>query len=175
MSKYYRFHDKNFLGNHKCTASHYITVGHVHFSKIFFSFDPWVLPQFQLSHSLVLYRMKFACRTAMTTVYIDHDDVIKWKHFPHHWPFVRGIHQSPVNSPHKGQWRGALMFSLMYTWINGWVNNHEAGDLRGHHAHYDITVMSVRYEDMNSHTPQWMNFSTVCMTCNVPWYFIYVQ
>ena len=42
-----------------------------------------------------------------------HDDVIKWKHFPHHWPFVRGIHQSPVNSPHKGQWRGALMLSLI--------------------------------------------------------------
>ena len=38
-----------------------------------------------------------------------HDDVIKWKHFPRYWPFVRGIHRSPVNSPHKGQWRGALM------------------------------------------------------------------
>ena len=32
------------------------------------------------------------------------------KHFPRYWPFVRGIHRSPVNSPHKGQWRGALMF-----------------------------------------------------------------
>ena len=41
-----------------------------------------------------------------------HDDVIKWKHFPRYWIFVRGIHRSPVNSPHKGQWRGALMFSL---------------------------------------------------------------
>ena len=39
-----------------------------------------------------------------------HDDVIKWKHFPRYWPFVRGIHRPPVNSPHKGQWRGALMF-----------------------------------------------------------------
>ena len=37
--------------------------------------------------------------------------VNKWKHFPRYWPFVRGIHRSPVNSPHKGQWRGALMFS----------------------------------------------------------------
>ena len=44
-----------------------------------------------------------------------HDDVIKWKHFPHYWPFVRGIHWSPVNSPHKDQWRGALMFSLICT------------------------------------------------------------
>ena len=42
-----------------------------------------------------------------------HDDIIKWKHFPHYWPFVRGIHRSPVNSPHKGQWHGALMFSLI--------------------------------------------------------------
>ena len=37
-----------------------------------------------------------------------HNDVIKRKHFPRYWPFVRGIHQSPVNSPHKGQWRGVF-------------------------------------------------------------------
>ena len=42
---------------------------------------------------------------------------------------------------HKSQWRGALMLSLICAWINGWVNNHEAGDLRRHHAHYDVTVM----------------------------------
>ena len=42
-----------------------------------------------------------------------HDDVIEWQHFPRYWPFVRGIHQSPVNSPYKGQWRGGLMFSLI--------------------------------------------------------------
>ena len=70
-----------------------------------------------------------------------HDDVIKWKHFPRYWPFVRGIHRSPVNSPHKGQWRGALMFSLICVWINGWVNNREAGDLRRYRAHYNVTVM----------------------------------
>ena len=71
----------------------------------------------------------------------QHDDVIKWKHFPRYWPFVRGIHRLPVNSPHKGQWRRALMFSLICTWINSWVNNHEAGDLRCHHTHYDVIVM----------------------------------
>ena len=42
-----------------------------------------------------------------------HDNVIKWKHFPRNWPFVRGIHRSPVNSTHKVQWRRALMFSLI--------------------------------------------------------------
>ena len=71
-----------------------------------------------------------------------HDDVIKWKHFPRYWPFGRGIHRSPGNSPHKGQWRGALMFSLICTWINAWVNNREAGDLRRRCTHYDVTVMS---------------------------------
>ena len=44
----------------------------------------------------------------------SHDDVIKWKHFPRYWPFVRGIHRPPVNSPREGQWRGALIFSLIY-------------------------------------------------------------
>ena len=71
----------------------------------------------------------------------SNDDVIKWKHFPCHWSFVWGIHRSPMNSPHKGQWRGALMFSLICVWINGWVNNREAGDLRSYHAHNDVTVM----------------------------------
>ena len=70
-----------------------------------------------------------------------HDDVIKWKKFLRYWPFVRGIHRSPVNSPHKGQWHGALMFSLICVWINGWVNHHEAGDMRRYRAHYDGTVM----------------------------------
>ena len=70
-----------------------------------------------------------------------HDDVIKWKHFPRYWPFVRGIHRSPVNSPHKGQWRGALVLSLICVWINGWVNNRDAGDLSRYRAHYDVIVM----------------------------------
>ena len=45
------------------------------------------------------------------------DDAIRWKHFPRYWPFVRGIHRAPVNSTHKGHWRGALMFSLIFAWI----------------------------------------------------------
>ena len=81
-------------------------------------------------------------------VYVDtasqnHDDVIKWKHFPRNWPFVRGIHRSPVNSPHKGQWRGALMFTLICARINGWVNTREAGDLRRYRPHYDVIVMMI--------------------------------
>ena len=74
---------------------------------------------------------------------LSHDDVIKWKHFPCYWPFVREIHRSPLISPRKGQWRGALMFSLICAWINGWVNNYQDDDLRRHRAHYDVTVMEI--------------------------------
>ena len=84
---------------------------------------------------------------------IDHDDVIKWKHFPRYWPFVRGIHRSPVNSPHKGQWRGALMLSLICARISSWVNNGEAGDLGRNRAHYDVTVMSDLDFVLWSHVP----------------------
>ena len=70
-----------------------------------------------------------------------HDDVIKWKHFPRYWPFMREIHWSPGDSPHKDQWRRALMFSLICVWINAWVNNREAGDFRRHRAHYGVIVM----------------------------------
>ena len=97
-----------------------------------------------------------------------HDDVIKWKHCPRYWPFVREIHRSQLNSLHKGQWRGALMFSLICAWINGWVNNHEAGDLRRHRTHYDVIVMS--------HTCLWVFHLIVCESVNsctlVPEYIV---
>ena len=88
-------------------------------------------------------RRIFPLCNSIPSLYLLHDDVIKWKHFPRNWPFVREIHRSPVNFPHKGQWRGALMFSLIYAWINDWVNNREAGDLRRQHGHYDVIVMLI--------------------------------
>ena len=54
---------------------------------------------------------------------------------------MREIHRSPMKSPHKGQWRGALMFSLICAWTNGRVSNRVAGDLRHYRAHYGVTVM----------------------------------
>ena len=89
--------------------------------------------------------------------YSFHYDVIKWKHFPRYWQFVRGIHRSPVNSLYKGQWGGALMFSLICTQINGWVNNGKAGDLRRQRAHYDVTVMHDIYNDhLTKHDKLWL-------------------
>ena len=58
-----------------------------------------------------------------------HDDVIKWKQFLRYWTFVSVLHRSPVDSPHKAQWRGALVFSLTYAWTNNWANNRNAGGL----------------------------------------------
>ena len=80
----------------------------------------------------VLARIFLGCSLAHWQLYDYHiarEDVIKWKHYPLYWPFVRGIHRSPVNSPHKGQRRRNLMFSLICAWING-LNNREASDLR---------------------------------------------
>ena len=102
----------------------------------------------------------------------DHDDVIKWKHFPRYWPFVRGIHRSPVNSAHKGQLRGASIFSLICAWINNWVNNGEAGDLRRHRSHYDVIVMMIinvnRPLRTATHQQEWWQ-----MTCvpSIQWRF----
>ena len=84
----------------------------------------------------------------LTQIYID-----IWRHLPTTlWHYqmetfsallaiLRGIHRSPVNFPHKGQWRRVLMFSLIYAWIKCSVNNREAGDLRRHRAHYEAIVM----------------------------------
>ena len=92
-----------------------------------------------------------------------HDDVVKWKHFPRHWPFVREIHRSPVNFPHKGQWRGALMFYSICAFINGWVNNGEAGDLRRHRAHHDVSVM---FADLWCRmTAGWQVTFEICFAC----------
>ena len=76
-----------------------------------------------------------------TEAWVTHNDVTKWKHFPRYWPFMKGIQRSSVDSPKKGQWRGALIFSLICAWTNGWANNWCVGDLRCHRAYYSVTVM----------------------------------
>ena len=105
--------------------------------------------------------------------YIYHDDVIKWKNFPRYWPFVRGIHRSPVNSPHKGQWRGALIFSLICAWINVWVNNREAGGLRCHCVHYDdIVMIGSVFHNRNDNMIIFLKYTRKCLD---EWNFIYLS
>ena len=55
------------------------------------------------------------------------------------------------NSPARDRWiphtkasdAKLLMFSLIFAWINGWLNNRKAGDLRRHRAHYYVIVMEI--------------------------------
>ena len=130
--------------------------------------------------NLVFY-LKYRAKTICTSLFFpmglyqaqwnicqqQNDDVIKGRHFSRHWPFVRGIHRSPVNSLHKGQWRGALVFSLICVWINVWVNNREVDDLRRHRAHYNITVMiKMKYANHAIHTQaqrhwQWLTYHEI--------------
>ena len=44
------------------------------------------------------------------------------------------------------------MFSLICVWINSWVNNREAGDLRRHRGHYDVIVMSTKVVSHERHS-----------------------
>ena len=55
--------------------------------------------------------------------------------------FCVEIHRWPVKSPHKSQWRGALVFSMISAWTNSWASNGYAGDLRRHRAHYNVIVI----------------------------------
>ena len=76
----------------------------------------------------------------------NHVNASWWRHqmktFSALLAFVRGIHRSPVNYPHKGQWRGNLIFSLICAWTNGWGDNRSTGDLRRHRAQYDVIVVT---------------------------------
>ena len=77
----------------------------------------------------------------------------------------------PVNSPHKGQWRGALMFSLICVWINGWVNNREAGDLRRYRVHYDVIVMIINHVVNNIKNIVWTRMvNCLCVTRGLFWW-----
>ena len=80
-------------------------------------------------------------RSRHLCIYTYHNKVVRQKHFLRYWPFVRETHRSPVKSPHKGQWRGAVMFSMICAWINGWVNNRHTSDLRRHGPYYGVIVM----------------------------------
>ena len=92
----------------------------------------------------------------------NHDDVTKWKHFPRYWPFVRGIHRSPVTSPHEGEWHGALVFCLIYIWTNGWANTRDAADLRRHRTHYDVNLMCIPTITVTVSVSHWGRVTHLC-------------
>ena len=115
----------------------------------------WIPGWLQIStNKCYLWSAVFCVRCAFSTIaswssVVVIIDASWWRHqmetFSALLAILRGIPRSPVNSPHKGQWRGALMFSLICAHIYGWVNNREAGDLRRFRAHYEVSVMMSTY------------------------------
>ena len=82
----------------------------------------------------------------VTTVLRLNDDVITWKHFPRYWPFVNN---SPVTGEFPLKASNAKLWCFLWSvsWINVWVNNPEAGNLKHQCAHYDVIVMAVLWLD----------------------------
>ena len=62
-------------------------------------------------------------------------DVVTWKHVPHYWPFVRGIHRSSVDSLTKRQLCIVFIFPLLLSWTIIKTASRVAGDLRRHDAY----------------------------------------
>ena len=142
------------------------TILHTTFSNVHF-FNVFCFVLFYFALLVLLFFFLIAIIQIMPASWHGHDDVIKGKHFPRYWPFVRGIHRSAVNSPHKGQWRGSLMFSVICVWINGSVNNREAGDLRRYRAHYDVIVMT--WKRFPHHLPLMVKLNQLCHYSDVTW------
>ena len=69
-----------------------------------------------------------------------HDDAIRWKHFPRYWHFVRGISDRWISLTKAGD-EELWCFLWSAPWMNGWVNNSEADDLRSHRVHCNVNVM----------------------------------
>ena len=125
-----------------------------------------IIKQIQF-HRIICFWMCFS-------LFGDHNDVIKSIHFPRCRLFVRGSHRSPLTSPHKGQWRGALMFSLIYAWTNSWANNGDAGDLRDHRAHCGAIVTEgewMSYSGILSYESHFLNRATIWTPLNHCVYF----
>ena len=100
-----------------------------------FTIGMLVQKKWSIIESVTAHPMKCAqAFVAVCFVVLIHDDIIKWKYFPRYWPFCgeftgdRWVPRTKVSD-------GALMFSLICTWINGWVNNR---------THCDVTVMNIR-------------------------------
>ena len=86
------------------------------------------------------------------TIRLLPNHVTEWNYFLRNWPFMRGIHRSPVNSPTKASDAEFWCFLWSASWLNG-ANNREAGDLRRHRAHYDVIVVFFKLGDHNVMIP----------------------
>ena len=110
-------------------------------------------PMFSFDISIITVPFRFSASTALETL---------WRHQMETFSMLLALcaGNSPVTGefPSQGQWRRALIFSLICAWINACVNNHEAGDLRCHCTHYDVIVIEdmLSFKDDSRFSPsQW--------------------
>ena len=69
-----------------------------------------------------------------------HYGLIKWRHFPHYWPFwgeSTGHRWIPLTKTSDAE---LWCFNFICAWTNGWGNNLDAGDLKRYHTHYECKV-----------------------------------
>ena len=112
------------------------TIGQCH-AKMFFRSNSNIL---QLSEDHIWLYQTTTTQQVLVIMFITW-----WRHqkeeFPALLALCEGNHRSSVDSPYKGQWCGALMFSVICAWTDDWVTNRDAGNLSRHRAHYCVIVM----------------------------------
>ena len=86
-----------------------------------------------------------------------HDDVIKFSAL-----LAICAGNSPVNGEFPAQRPVTRSFDVFCVWINGWVNNREAGDLRRYRVHCDVIVMEHHSPSSNSMTA-WLIVKLICV------------
>ena len=93
-------------------------------------------------HHAVSSFAKWGCFRVINSLWfwLIQDDVIKWI-FSASLALCEGNPPAPVEFHYKGQWRRILMFTLICARTNDLANNRNAGELRRHRAHHDVTVM----------------------------------
>ena len=127
---------------------------------------PFNIPEKRVSCGLYKSKRKWRCHDTMMTS--SNGNIFRVT------DLCAGNSAVPMNSPHKGQWRGAVMFSLICAWINSWANNREAGGLGRHRAQYDITIMTQALSalltpvigDSPHHGPAMRNISSLLRSCS---------
>ena len=79
-------------------------------------------------------------------------NILPWHWSPLcYWPFVRGIHWSSMDSPHKRLAAQALIFSLMLAWTNCWTNMPVPGYLTRYDTHVKVFANLLQYLSFTGH------------------------
>ena len=88
--------------------------------------------------------------------------------------------------PHTKASDAELWFFFICAWINGWVNKHEAGDLRRHRAHYDVIEMrlhnlrwfshpTARYLRSNCYVCRWFTRKNIKINNDILYIYIEIK